>query len=366
MRLVRTLIVFALVGLGLAAGLLGTEAWLDRIAAKQTERGAQGGRQTPVTVATARIATFRETAEAVGSTLARQSIDIVALAAGRVERIAFAGGEWVEAGQVLVELDDRHERVAVQESEALLVEKRAAYERIKSLRQRSVSSEAALEMAHSEFLRARAAHERARHALADRTVTAPFSGLIGLRRIEPGARVDTSTVIATLDDLGAVEIEFSLPEVFMPRVAPGQRVAARSDTFPQRVFEGQVSAIDGRVSPTARAFKLRATFPNEDLALRPGMFMSLQIVLDERDSIAVPEDAIVSEADKSFVYVVADGRARRLEVALGLRQEGLVEIRKGLEKDAGIIVTGLHSLEPGMPVRTVAPDGIAAGQPGTS
>lgn len=364
MRILKAVLLLGSIGVGAVAGLFGTQILLDTLSGEQAGAGSENRsarRETPVVVALSQIESFRETVEAVGSTRAKHSIDVVPLTVGRVDHIAFSGGERVEEGDLLLRLDDRAQRVALREAKASMDESRGVYERSRNLRRQNVTSEAALEQARSAFLRAEAAYERAENDLADREVRAPFAGIVGLRQVEQGAWIDTSTVISSLDDLSEVEIEFSVPESYLPRLDIGTIVAARSDAFGPQTFEGRVGAIDSRISQAARAFKVRATFPNQDLLLRPGMFLSLEVVVDERRSVAVPEESIVSEGTRTFIYSVNDdGRARRIEVSLGLRRGGLVEIRNGIGPQTEVITSGVHGIEHGTAVRRTDPEGTAA------
>lgn len=369
MRVAKIALVVIGIAGSAAAVVLGADYWMSFLTAQKADARVEDGaarRETPVVLAQSQMATFREMVEAVGTTRAKQSIDLVPLAAGRVERITFQGGEHVDAGQLLVQIDDRSQKVMLKEAEASLVEARSAFERIQDLRERKVSSEAALEQARAAFLRAEAIRDRAQHELADRAVKAPFAGTIGLRKVEEGSRIDTGTVITSLDDLAEVEVEFSVPELYFPRVSLNQPVAVRSDAFPDRTFEGRITAIDSRVSASSRAFKVRATIPNRDMTLRTGMFVGLELVLDERRAPAVPEEAIVSEGDKTFIYSVADGRAQRVAVKLGLRNGGLVEVREGLDAARSVIVSGLQNLEDGMAVKATKTQGEAKPKEGTS
>jgi membrane fusion protein, multidrug efflux system len=153
--------------------------------------------------------------EAVGTSLARQSIEMVALASGRVQEIAFEPGQKVAAGDVLVRLDDEIERADLDEAEATLNETTLALERAETLREQNAVSQAALDEARSRKAIAEAELDRATRRLADRTVRAPFDGIVGLRQVDAGARVSDTTVITTLDDLSEIEIEFSVSETSM-------------------------------------------------------------------------------------------------------------------------------------------------------
>jgi membrane fusion protein (multidrug efflux system) len=206
-----------------------------------------------------------------------------------------------------------------------------------------------------EHANALAAVDGARRRLADRTVRAPFRGVLGLTSVDLGARVDDETVLTTIDDLSEVEIQFSLPEMVYGQVRIGQEVQAGAAAFSDRTFDGDVVAIDSRIDATSRAFRARARLPNPERLLPAGMFVHLVLELDARRGVTVPEEAIAVEGGASFVFVVADGKAERRRVTLGKRTVGRVEIADGVAVGDQVVVAGLQSLRDGSPVEVRAP-----------
>lgn len=341
----------------------GGYAAYDRLNATREPPAASGEERSrpavAVEIAAAESRELSSTVEAVGTSLARQSIEMVALASGRVKEIAFEPGQKVAAGDVLVRLDEEIERADLDEAEASLREATFALERAEALRKQNAVSQAALDEAQRRKATAEADVDRARRRLADRIVRAPFDGIVGMRQVDAGARIDDSTVITTLDDLSEIRIEFSVSETLYSRLAIGQTVVAAAAAYPERRFEGKVSSIDSRVDPAGRAFKVRATLPNDDLALPAGMYMHVTLQLDSRIAVLVPETAIVPVGGKSYIYVVRDGVAERREVSLGARQPGTVEVAQGVEAGDVVVVSGTQSLRPGAPVTVVARAGDA-------
>lgn len=319
------------------------------VAARGTE--PQG---TPVELVRVASAPIESRVEAVGTTLARRSVEIKPLTNGRVESIHFDPGAQVAAGDVLVSLDDDIERANVAEAEAALNEAKLALDRANMLRQSSTVSQAQLETLISQHAIARAALDRARRRLADREVRAPFAGITGLARVDPGAVVDDDTVITTLDDRHEIDVEFSLPETLYGRVGSGLRVSATAAAFPGRRFAGEIVSIDTRVDPAGRAFKVRARMPNDDLVLPAGMFLHLTVVLDTRRALAIPEEAVVAEGESTYVWVAGeDDRASRRAVSLGQRESGAVEIVDGLAEGERVVVRGVQRLRDGAPLRVL-------------
>ena len=260
-------------------------------------------------------------------------------------------GQEVEAGQLLLQLDDRAQQAQHKEAEATLAEARQAFRRAETLQQQSYASEARLEEARAAMLRAEAGVEQTENDIEDRAVRAPFAGTTGLVEVDIGQRVDTNTTITTLDDLSEVEVTFWVPELFFSRARLGQLVLVRGRAFGDRTFEGEVSEVDTRISSQSRAFRVRATIPNEDRLLRTGMFMSVELVLEERQAITAPEEAILSEGDATYIFTLEGDRAEKRQVRTGIWREGQVEVVEGLGADASIITSGLQSLDDGATVR---------------
>jgi membrane fusion protein (multidrug efflux system) len=353
-------IVSALIVVAAAAG--GYAAY-DQFTASRIKGTATTGEEArpAVSVETSPAAERRmeQTIEAVGTSLARQSVEVVALTSGRVEELKFEAGDRVRQGQVLVKLDDDIERADVEQAEAAVEENDQAYERAIALRKTNTMAKATMEELVTRRALVRATLDRARRRLADRFVKAPFDGIVGMRRVDAGARVDDETVLTTLDDLSEIRIEFSLPETLFGRVSMGQPVVATAAAYGDRRFEGKVTSIDPRVDSAARAFKVRATIPNADLALPAGMFMHATLQLQNRLTIVVPESAVVPQGGKSFVFVVAGNKAQRRDVVLGMREPGFVEVAEGLRPGETVVVSGLQRLRDGSTVSVAREIGAA-------
>jgi membrane fusion protein, multidrug efflux system len=348
MRLGTQLAIAGLLVLALGAGgFVYHRSQAEGEAAAAVGRGSSA---VPVQLVAAEAGTMRERIEAVGSTLARQAVDIVPLTSGRVTEIAVDPGARVEAGAVLVRLDDAAERARVAEAEAGLREAELALDRARKLRSNNTVAQATVDELEAAYLGASARVDAAQKQLADRTVRAPFPGVVGLRRVDLGARVDDQTVLTTLDDLAEVEIEFSVPEVFFAQVRQGQAVSATSAAFPGRTFIGRIAMIDSRVGEVSRAFQVRAVIPNPDLVLPAGMFMHVEVVLSERPAVLIPEEAVIAEGSRTFVFTVQDERARRRDVRLGQRAAGTVEVLEGLAAGERVVRAGMQRLRDGVAV----------------
>lgn len=331
------------------------QTYLPQDNADENRRGRRGG-DVPVIVMPVSIRHIEERVEAVGTTRASQSVEIVSLASGRVIALTFASGQQVAEGDVLLSLDYDIERANLDESEANLREMQQALERSESLRRNNTVSQAQLDQLTAKNIAARAARDRAARRLADRTVRAPFAGVTGLRRVDIGARIDDDTVVTTLDDLSEVEVEFQLPEIFYGNVRRGLEITATSAAFPGRTFTAKIANVDSRIDETARAFRVRAVMPNPDLVLPAGMFMTISVVLDSHDAMMIPEAAVIFEGSVSYVYVVEDNKAVRREVQLGQRRRNLAEVTSGLNSGDLVVQRGTQNLRNGSPVAILEND----------
>lgn len=330
----------------------------------EAEIRSGGVRAITVETAPAERRRIADTVEAVGTTRASRSVEIVPLASGRVTAVEFRPGERVEAGVVLVRLDDDIERANLTEAEAMLVEQRQAVERVRRLQQSNAVAMAQLEQTTAQFAAAGAAAERARRRLADREIRAPFAGIVGLTNLDPGARVEEGTVITTIDDLSTVEVEFSLPETLFAAIRTGQPVDATSAAFPGRSFAGKVSAIDTRIDPVSRSFRARATIPNPEGELPAGMFLFLSLTLAEAEAVTVPEEAVIAQAAETYVYVASGGVALRRSVITGHRRDGAISILDGVSEGEAVIIRGAHRLRDGAAVKVLNEPATAAVPPG--
>ncbi|MBL8269695.1 efflux RND transporter periplasmic adaptor subunit [Steroidobacter sp.] len=309
-----------------------------------------GLREVPVMIAHPKLKEFAQEVEALGTVRAKESVDITAKVADRVAAIHFEEGKQVKKGDVLVELDNEEARADLAAAEAAERDSRSLYKRSQELFQTKALSEAQLDQLEATMLANQARVAAARSRVNDRVIRAPFGGRVGLRNVSLGSLVSPGGVITTLDDLSTVKLDFAVPELFLSSLQPGLTVEARSSAYPNTVFKGRVDSIDTRVDPTTRAIVVRALADNRDARLRPGMFMTLQLVRKAGKALMLPESAIVPEDSKHFVFVVADGRALKREIVIGRRRPGEVEILEGATEADVVVIDGTLNLHDGTAV----------------
>lgn len=307
-----------------------------------------------VVVSQAEIKPFPLSAEALGNARANEAIEVRAEITAAVTAIRFEEGQWVDKGAVLVELENAEQLAEVAAARATLVDSRSQYQRAAELYRTKVVSTSQLEQLKAKLDADEAAVRAAESRLAHTVIRAPFSGRVGLRRVSVGAVVDTDTVITTLDDTSRIKLDFDVPEVFVARLEPGLQVVAHSAAWPDTSFRGTVTSIDTRLDPVTRTVTVRALLPNEDGKLRPGMFLTVSLLKEDVRALMVPEEAIVPERSKQFVFVVTpDDLAEMREVRTGRRRPGEVEVLQGLAEGEWVIAEGTQKARDGQPV-TVA------------
>ena len=190
-------------------------------------------------------------------------------------------------------------------------------------------------------------------------ITAPFDGILGLRRVSPGSLVTPGSAIATLDDISVIKLDFTVPERYLAVLGKGQDVVAHSETYPDREFAGKVASVDSRVDPVTRSVTVRAEIPNPERLLRPGMLLSVRLYQPPRQALVVPEIAVIQVGTEAFVYRVADdSTASRAKVTLGARRRGEVEVTSGIGPGDTIVVEGAVKLRDGARV-TPTPEAAA-------
>ena len=357
MSIWKQLLLLCLLGATAYGGLKTYKAYLASDAVADAPSG--GPRQVTVELAFAETRLLQQTIEAVGTTRALQSIDIVPEVDGRLIELAIEPGAEVQKGDVLARLDDTIERANLAEAEAVLTEQRQTVERIRQLRLSNAVSKASQEEATARLAEAMAEVERTRRRLANRVIKAPFAGVVGLTNYDVGARVSEGQVLTRLDDLSEIEVEFSLPETLFAQVSRGQPLSAVSAAFPGREFSGTIDAVDNRIDPVSRAFRTRALIPNPDSTLPGGMFLSLKLILSEAEALVVPEEAIIFQAAETYVFVNENGKAARRVVVTGQRLDGMIAITSGLLPGEEVITRGLQRVHPGSDLKIKGEDKAA-------
>lgn len=325
--------------------------------------GARAGGGAPVQVRTVSVGQVEwiDDIEALGTTSANESVTLTAKVTETVDRVNFEDGDIVELGAVLVELTGKGEVAALKEAQAGYAEAQKQYQRLEGLVAQGTVPRSQLDtqLGMRDTMRARMEAIRAR--LSDRVITAPFAGVLGFRRVSPGTLVSPGTEITTLDDVRTLKLDFSVPESFLSAIAVGATISARSSAWPGQAFAGTVRSIESRVDPLTRAVTVRAHLDNAELKLKPGMLLSVRLTTPPRQTLAIDEIALLQMGTQAFVYKVdAEQKAQRIDVLIGSRRAGRVEIVSGLNAGDQVISDGTVKVRPGMPVSVQAAPLVAA------
>ncbi len=335
----------------LAASLLATA-----VACGDGEQTPASSLARPVVVAPVVVEDVKDRIEATGELLAPNQADIAAEVSGRITEMLVNEGSPVAAGQLVLSIDPGRRRLEIQRTRARMGEAEAELrgeerdvERIRRLRGSNVASQTQLEQAETQLQLARSRLEAARaeagvaeRALRDANVDAPFAGLVVRHLVSRGEFVSLGQKLFELVSLDPVEVEFYLAEVDSGRVRLGQNVDVRVAPHPGEVFRATVSVISPTIDPRTRTLRVKATLPNGDGRLRPGLFARADLGVAERKGVKmIPEEAILQRSDGSVVYRMRPGnRVERVVVETGVYRNGTVEVRSGLDASDRVVTRG--------------------------
>ncbi len=327
-------------------------------AAEQEGGGAPQAFAMPVEAAEVRIAPLEKTLEAVGTLQANESVAIRPEVEGRITDVLFSEGESIEKGAVLVKLDDSIYRAELAQSEARMQLSKSNSARISSLRSRGLSSSQEVDQAQSELAVNHAAVNLARTRLEKMVIKAPFSGVVGLRKVSTGDYLSSGQDIVNLLDLDPIKVNFRIPEIFLTQIQVGQKLTMQVDAVPGETYTGEVYAIDPQVDVNGRSLVLRARVPNPDFKLRAGLFARVDLILEHKTAaMLVPEEAIIPQGRRKFVYKIVDGKAARTEITTGIRKGKEVEVVTGLAKGDTVITAGQMKVQDGAAVQPLPAQG---------
>lgn len=313
-----------------------------------------------VIVAEAAVRDFADSVEALGTTKANESVIITADTAEKVTVILFEDGQQVKKGDLLITLDKGEEEAALNAATASLAEAEAAYERARTLQDNNALSKGTLQERLAMLKKNQASVEEIKSRIEKRDIKAPFDGVLGLRQVSVGALVQPGALITTLDDLSQIKVDFDVPAVYLPSLKPGMPVTGVVQAFGKRTFTGDVRTINTQVDPVTRTVTVRAVMPNADGVLRPGLLMSIILLKDVRQSLLIPEEALIKRGTENFVYTIeqAGGKtlARQTQIEIGARRPGVIEVLSGLNAGDQVVIDGVVKINDGaeISIRAVA------------
>ena len=305
----------------------------------------------PVEAAKVVAAPLSEQVTAIGTILSDEAVIVSSEIPGRLQEIHFQEGQPVEKGAHLFTLDDSVYRAQLADAEAKLRLAEQTHKRTSQLFSNKYATAQSADESASNLAVSTAAVELARVQLEKAHIVAPFSGIVGLRRVSVGEYITAGQALVNLEAIDPVKADFRVPEKFLPAIRVGQTIRIKVDAFPDESFEGKVYAIDPRLDVTGRSLVVRATVPNRDQRLRPGLFARISVLLQlKEDALSVPEQAIVPQGDSQFVFKIVDGKVQLTKVITGTRREGRVEIVEGLSAGDQVVTAGQLKIRDGAAV----------------
>lgn len=328
-------------------------AALALAACKGADPAKTPGPAAPVKVTAQAVAgkPWSDVIEALGTAQANESITLTAKITETVHRVNFSDGQTVAAGDVLVELTASQQTAQLRDAQAMARDADRQYRRQQDLVKQGTVSRALFDTATASRDSNSAKVDAIRAQLSDRVITAPFSGVLGLRRVSPGTLVTPGTPITTLDDIDLIKLDFSVPETLLGALAVGQQVQARTAAWPERQWEGRIASIDSRVDTASRSVLVRAEIRNPEHVLLPGMLLSVQVFRAPREVLVLPEIALIQVGTDSYVFRIRpDSRVEQVRVVPGARRRGEIEVREGLQAGDRIVVDGTVKLRGGSAV----------------
>jgi len=336
----------AIVALG-AAVFTKVQQKEEAVAMARSGPGAE--RLVAVSPVTRQVLTDR--VESVGTAYANESVNLTPKVSDTISRIAFKDGQLVEEGEVLVELTNSSEAARLSEAQANADEALRQYERLQTLLANNLISGTDLDAARTRADTAQARLEGVIVDMRDRLIRAPFTGVLGFRNVSEGSLVSPNTVITTLDDISVIKLDFTIAEVYLADLGIGQKVSARSIVYDNLVFEGDVQVVGSRIDPVTRSVAVRAHIDNTSGMLRPGMLLTVSLALDSTEVTVVPENALIPSGGRQYAFVLgSDNVVKQVEVQIGRRRPGLVEVMTGLEPGQLVVTEGVTQLRPGQTV----------------
>jgi len=311
----------------------------------------------PVTISSsiATTKTWRSFLSSVGTLTAINGVDLSSEASGIVTEIRFNSGQFVNAGDVLILLDTSVEQAQLKDSVAKEKLAQINYDRDRILLKKSVVSQSTIDTDLSQLEEAQASVEQTQAKIKQKTITAPFSGRLGIRQIDLGQYVAAGTAMVTLQSLDPLHVQFNVPEQYLPNLYYQQPVEIYADSSSGKAITGTITAINSKVDQATRNVLIEATIPNKNMQLYPGMFALIKIWLRSQNNVIVlPETAISYSLHGDSVFIIkGEGKhhpvlkAYRQYVTIGERRDNEVSILKGIEKGDQVISSGQLKLQNG-------------------
>ncbi len=303
---------------------------------------------TPVTVIKVYKDMIFDSVEALGTTYANESVDITTNITETIREIRFDDGQEVKQGDIIAVLEQSEEEAQLAAAKAQLAEHQRELKRIDSLVKQKAAAKRDYDERRTQLEVTEQQIKEITARMEDRTLRAPFDGVLGVRRLSMGALVQPGQLITTIDDIHQIKLDFNVASTYLTQLQVGTPIEAISSELGGKVFNGTIQTINSRIDPVTRSVLVRALIPNPDGLLKPGLLMRVVLLKDQRRALIVPEDAIIQKQDAHFVLTVDPEKntVAQRKITLGTRRPGIAEVKEGLEEGELVIVRGVGRVRP--------------------
>jgi membrane fusion protein (multidrug efflux system) len=359
--------------IGLGAALLIIIIWFMRgEKTLNSENLKQPGDQAsafPVDVTRGVYEDVEHTLEAVGSFLPEDEVTVGAEEKGVIKKLLVDEGSRVQKGDLLLEIDDETFRLEVEESRASLKEalsrlkhSQSRLKRMTELFEQGVigqqefddaQNQTSLNQAVVENIRAKLS--RSKEALNDTRVIAPMDGVVSERMVSPGEYVKEGADLMKIVDSNPLKLTFTLPEKSSGKIKEGQKVLVTTRVYRDQTFEGEIYFINPKLDPDTRTIEVKAWVDNSDYKLKPGYFVTVNVLLGKQRSLTLPESAVLVREGAIVVMAVVNDVITYKQVTPGVRFDGRVEILDGITPEDNIVVSGRSEITEGTKVTITSP-----------
>lgn len=316
----------------------------------------RGGADRPVNIVSQplQLQALKTSIDTIGTAEAQRSVSIFPATSDIVTEVLFKPGDYVEADQVLLKLDDRRQTIAVERARIELTDRERTLTRLKDSKERGAATQSDVDDALTQRELAKVQLQSAIADLEDRTVKAPFAGYLGLTDIEPGDRINTTTLITTIDDRRNLFVNFSAPESALSILKSNARVLLSPWNNRGKEVLAEIAQIDSRINTEDRTLRVRALLENKKDHYRPGLSFKVTLQLDGQRYPVIPEAALAWGATGAYVWVVREGKANRERVSIMQRLRGAILVDGQLSTGDELVVEGIQQLREGQAVQAFA------------
>ncbi|MDX3772822.1 efflux RND transporter periplasmic adaptor subunit [Chromatiaceae bacterium AAb-1] len=322
----------------------------------QQDSHNQSSASLPVAVSTtkAAIKPMIRNVVALGTGIANNSVQIVSPTSDFITELNVREGKAVKKGEVIARLHDVQERARVAELETVLADQQRQLNRLKNLATTQATAQSLLDEQQTRVNTTLAQLDIAKAQLAEMTIVAPFDGYLGLRQVSEGAYITSGTPITTLDELQNIKVAFSIAEHYLSEIRQGMPITVTNSAYGSIPFTGKVAAIDTRLDPVTRTIMVHGVLPNQDLKLRPGMLLNVKLELSNLTVLQIPEKALLPLQNRQYVFIVDEqNKVTQVEVTIGQRVPGWVEVLSGLNDGDEIVSEGIQKIRTGITINKV-------------